>query len=347
MKLIPLAVLLLALVPGTPASAQPFYRLESVVPIRTAAPDWDYLSVDAERGRLFIAARPDGLLVFDTRTASVTGSLEDTKGANASLPVPEFDRLYSVNQDGTLTVFQLSTLKKVDKVRLGDDADAAFYDSATRQIAVMRGDAAEITYIDAASGKIVARLKMPTKKLEGSAADGQGFMFTASRDRNSVFRIDMRTHTIAAEYPAGCEEANGMAIDRARGRLFVGCRGKSPVLSVMDAQSGRVIATLEIGRGNDGVIYDPETRKVYASNGVDANLVVYEQLDADTYRLAEATTTRPYARTMALDSKTKKLYLVTAEGTADPGKKINRAVAAFYPNRYFPDTFAVLIYSLR
>jgi DNA-binding beta-propeller fold protein YncE len=80
------------------------------------------------------------------------------------------------------------------------------------------------------------------------------------------------------------------------------------VLAVMDAESGRVVATLPIGRGNDGVIYDEQTRKVYTSNGVDGNLVIYEQIDADTYRLSEATTTRPYARTMALDPKTKKVY---------------------------------------
>jgi hypothetical protein len=115
----------------------------------------------------------------------------------------------------------------------------------------------------------------------------------------------------------------------------------------MDAASGKVVATHEIGRGNDGVIYDASTRKVFTSNGVDANLVIYDQLDADTYKLAEATTTRPYARTMALDPKTKKVYLVTAEGTADPEKKINKAVAPFYPNRYFSDTFTVLTFAPR
>ena len=92
------------------------------------------------------------------------------------------------------------------------------------------------------------------------------------------------------------------------------------------------------------MIYDADTKKIYTSNGVDANLVIYDQVDANTYKLAEATTTRPYARTMALDPKTKKVYMVTAEGTSDPAKKINKAVAPFYPNRYFPDTFTVLTY---
>src|SRR5258706_8371280 len=145
--------------------------------------------------------------------------------------------------------------------------------------------------------------------------------------------------------PAPCAHPRGIAYDKAAKRIFVGCGGAKPVLAVMDAGSGRVITTADIGRGNDGVIYDPDTRKIYTSNGVDANLVIYDQVDADTYKLAEATTTRPYARTMALDPKTKKVYLVTAEGTADPAKKINKAVAPFYPNRYFADTFTVLTFS--
>ena len=110
----------------------------------------------------------------------------------------------------------------------------------------------------------------------------------------------------------------------------------------MDAESGKVITTLDLGRGNDGVVFDPDTRKIYASNGVDGNLVIVQQMDADTYRLAEAPTTRPFARTMALDPKTKKVYLVTAEGTVDPTKKINSGPSALYPNRYFADTFTLL-----
>jgi DNA-binding beta-propeller fold protein YncE len=211
----------------------------------------------------------------------------------------------------------------------------------------MRGDSSEVTFVEAATGKIVARLKMPTKKLEASAADGHGNLFIAIRDRNSVIKVDMRSHAIEAEYPASCEEANGMAIDRANGRLFVGCRGKNPVLSVMDAVSGKVITTLGIGRGNDGVIYDAETRRIYASSGVDGNLVIYSQVDRDNYKLVEATTTRPYARTMALHPVTKKVYLVTAEGTVDPSMKVNTGPAPFYPNRYFPGTFTLLTYAPR
>ena len=327
--------------------AQPFHRLEAAVALPGDAPDWDYLSLDPARNHLFIAARGAGMLVYDVAGQRLVRTLEDTKGANASLQVPEFDRFYSVNQDGTATIFRLSTLEKLGKVEMGGDADAAFYDPVTKEIAVMRGDSAEVTFLEAASGRIVARLRMPSKKLEASAADGKGNLFVACRDRNSVFKVDMHAHTLAAEYPAACDEANGMAIDRASGRLFVGCRGKNPVMSVMDAATGKVVATHGIGRGNDGMIYDADTRRVYASGGVDGNLVVYSQVDPDTYKLVEATTTRPYARTMALHPGTKKVYLVTAEGTVDPSRKVNTGPAPFYPNRFFPGTFTLLTYSPR
>ena len=115
----------------------------------------------------------------------------------------------------------------------------------------------------------------------------------------------------------------------------------------MDPGTGKVIAKPAIGRGNDVLVFDSETRKLYTSNGFDGTLVIIDQLDADTYRLAEAATTRPYARTMALDPKTKKVYLVTAEGTVDPSKAWKSEIAPFYPNKYFPDTFTLLTYSRR
>ena len=138
-----------------------------------------------------------------------------------------------------------------------------------------------------------------------------------------------------------------MAVDAVGKRLFVGCRGRTPLLAVLDTQTGRAVAMLDIGRGNDGVAFDAAAHRVYTSNGVDANLVVYEQRSPDDYRLLEATTTRPYARTMAMNPATKAIYLVTAEGTVDPARKINKGVANFYPNRYFDDTFTVLTYDLK
>jgi DNA-binding beta-propeller fold protein YncE len=330
----------------TPANSQQFHRLESAVTLKSAQPDWDYVTLDPARGHLFIGRRGEGVVVYDVRSKKVIRTLDKSEDANAVALVPEFDRGYSTNGDGTTTVFAISTLKTLDRIKIGEDADSAFYEPVTKQLAFTMGDSKKIAFVDAKTGKVVGELAMQAKKLDGTVADGEGNLLMALRDRHSVVKIDVANRKVIEEWKtAPCEEPTGIAYDPGAKRIFVGCRGAKPVLAVLDAASGKVIATPEIGRGNDGVIYDPETRKIYTSNGVDANLVIYDQVDADTYKLAEATTTRPYARTMALDPKTKKVYLVTAEGTADPSKKINKAVAPFYPNRYFPDTFTVLTFS--
>jgi DNA-binding beta-propeller fold protein YncE len=328
------------------AQAQQFYHLESAVPLKAAAPDWDYVTLDPARGYLFIGRRGDGVTVFDVRTKKVVRNIDKSDDANAVVLIPEFDRGYTINGDGTTTIFQLSTLKTIDRAKVGEDADSAFYEPVTKQLAFTMGDSKKIAFVDAKTGKVVGELPMDSKKLDGTVPDGEGNMFMALRDKNSVAKIDAKERKLVGDWKtAPCEEPTGIAFDKANKRLFVGCRGKNPLLAVLDSDSGKVITTLEIGRGNDGVIYDPATHKIYTSNGVDANLVIYDQVNPDTYKLAEATTTRPYARTMALDPKTKKIYLVTAEGTADPAKKINKAVAPFYPNRYFPDTFTVLTFA--
>ena len=329
-----------------PTQAQQFYHLESAVALKSAAPDWDYVTLDPNRGYLFIGRRGDGVTVYDVKAKKVVRTIDKTDDANAITLVPEFDRGYTTNGDGTTTAFQLSTLKTIDRIKFGEDADSGFYDPVTKQIAFTMGDSKAIAFVDAKTGSVVGKLPMESKKLDGTVPDGEGNLFMALRDRNAVAKIDVKQRKAVGEWQtAPCEEPTGIAFDKANKRIFVGCRGKNPVLAVLDSDSGKVVTTLEIGRGNDGVVYDAATHRIFTSNGVDGNLVIYEQVNADTYKLAEATTTRPYARTMALDPMTKKVYLVTAEGTADPAKKINKSVAPFYPNRYFANTFTVLTYA--
>ena len=341
------ATVLASLIPGL-VQAQPFYQLESAVVLKGAAPGWDYLSFEPARSYLFIGRRQDGVTVYDTHAGKVVGSIENSQGANMATLVSEFDRGYTTNGDGSTTVFQLSTLKTIGRIKLGDSADAAYFEPVTGQLAFMMGDSREIAFVDARTGALTGKLALQSEKIEAGAADGQGNLFVSLRDRNLVIRIDARKRQVTAEWKTqGCEQPTGLAFDRLNKRIFAGCRGKNPVLAVLDAESGKVVATPEIGRGNDGVVFDPETHKIYTSNGIDANLVIYDQLDANTYKLEEATSTRPNARTMALDAATKKVYTVTAEGAVDPSRPVNRDASPFYANRYFADTFTLLTYSRR
>lgn len=323
--------------------AGPLYRISSTVTLQgQAAPNWDYLAFDPHTSLLYLSMRQDGALVYDAKSRKVVHAIEDTKGANAFVLLREFDRGFVINQDGSATVFELSTHKVLNRVKFAEEADNGFYDPATQQVLVTTGGAQEAVFLDPRSGAVLGRLQVDSKKLEGTAPDGQGNMFMALRDRNKVLRIDMKQRQVTAEWPTpGCEQPNGVAFDAHFQRVLVACRGSAPVLAVMDPGNGKVVSTTVIGRGSDVLLFDAEQRKIYTSNGVDANLTVVDQLGADSYRISEVPTTRPYARTMALDPRTKTVYLVAAEGTVDPHHKWTTDVAPYYPNAYFKDTFTV------
>jgi DNA-binding beta-propeller fold protein YncE len=331
---------------GPAAQAQPLYQLESALTIKSPnPPNWDYLTFDPARSFVYIARREDGILIYDTKAKKVVGTIDNTHGGNSTTLVPALDRAFVTNEDGTLTVVQLSTLKSLDRVKVGESADNAFFDAVTGQLLVTQGDDSQAVFVDAKTAKVVGSLHVDSESLEGTVADGQGNFFMALRDRDKVIKIDARQRKLLAEYRVdGCHLPNSVGFDSANKRVLVTCRGEHPILAVLDTD-GHTLSSTAIGRGNDVMIFDPQARKVYTANGFDGTLVILQQVDSDHYRLAEAVTTRPYARTMALDPGSKKVYMVCAEGTVEPARKWKSEIAPFYPNKYFLDTFTLLTYA--
>jgi DNA-binding beta-propeller fold protein YncE len=328
------------------ADAAVNFRLQSVVALKGTAPRWDYLTFDSARSYLFLGRRKEGVTVLNTLDNQVVGKVENSEGANIAALVPEFNRGYTANVDGTTTVFDLATFKAIARTKLGKGADSAFYEPKTKQVVFTLGGTKELVFVDAKTAAITARLPMNSDELEGVAMDGDGALFVNERDTNKIAKVDARTHRLVAEWKiAGCVTPTGLAMDGVRQRLFIGCRGAHPVLAVLDAAAGKVVATLEIGRGNDGVFYDPTTRRVFTANGIDGNLVIFDQVTADRYKLAGALTTRPFAKTLAMDPATQRIFTMTAEGMVDPAKPVNLEVGPFYPNQYFDDTLTVLVYA--
>ena len=323
-----------------------FYRLSAETHLPGKAPDWDYLAYDAARGRLFIARRGDGLWVFDTKAQRMLRAIANSDGAGATLLLPAIGRGFSTNEDGSTTVFDLATLATLRRVKFADDGDAASYDAVTGRIAFVSGDSQQITFVDPRSLAVTGRVHLETKKADGSAADGRGHILVNERDRAMVAQIDVATASVTAEWPTtGCTQPTGMAFDSTKHRAFIGCRGPKPVLDVINTDTGAVVATLDLGRGNDGVVYDAARRRVITTNGVEANIVIYHQQDADHYALEQAIATRPEARTLAYDQDGGRIFTVTAQGVVNPAQHVNSGPSAFYPNAYYDDSFEVLTYT--
>jgi DNA-binding beta-propeller fold protein YncE len=329
------------------------WKLESSTSISGKNGAWDYVTLDAATNRLFIGRRGLGLQVFDIATGKVIKTIANTAtdSSNGAVLISEFDLGLSYNENGTLTPFKLSTLEAQADIKLGDELDSAHYDPATKRVVVNMAagsDGTELVVLQLPSLQKVGAIKVSTKKPEHAEADGKGNFYMASRDENMVYRLNTKDMAITAKWPTpGCAATNGLALDTANGRIFLGCRGSAttkPSFAVMNALTGAIVYTAEIGGGNDDVAYDPELKRVFLANGVNAVMNVFEQVDADTYKPSEAMGTQAGVRTFAMHPKTKKLYAVTAEGSADYAKKITTSVSPYYANTFFPDRFYVLTY---
>ena len=346
-----LALALTTLAP--PAQALDGWKLENstAIPGKNAA--WDYVSLDATRNRLFIGRRSLGLQVYDIASGKVIKTMDHTaaNSSNGATIIPAFDLGLAYNENGTLTPFKLSTLEAGIDVKLGDELDSAHYDPATDRVVVNMAagaDGTDLVVLQLPGLEKVGVIKVASKKPEHAAADGKGNFYLASRDENVVYRLNTKDLSVTAKWPTpGCAATNGLALDVAHDRIFVGCRGSAtvkPSFAVLNATTGAVIYTAEIGGGNDDVVYDPDLKRIFLSNGVNAVLNVFEQVDANTYKPLEALGTAAGVRTMALHPITKKLYAVTAEGTADYSKKITTSVSPYYANTFFDDRFFVLTF---
>jgi hypothetical protein len=324
---------------------------------------WDYVSLHAPSNNLFIGHRKTGLQVFNLVSKKLVKVIGDTAVAssNGAVIISDFDLGISTNEDGTLTPFSLSTLEARPSIKLGEELDSAHYDPVTQRLLVNMAsgkDGTDLLVLEVPSLKTIGTVRVSTKKPEHAESDGQGNLLMASRDENVVYRINMKEMAVTAKWATpGCVQTNGLAYDKANQRVFLGCRGTAPVASlsigpstkpsfaVMDATSGNIIYTHEIGGGNDTVIYDADLKRIFLANGVHSLLTVYEQVDANTYKPSEALGIGTGVRTMAIHPVTKKLYGVTSEGSADYSKKITTSVSPYYANTFFPDRFSVQTYS--
>jgi len=323
----------------TTAAPPSGYHLLKKIPLGGEG-GWDYLAFDAPTRRLFIS-RGAKVVVLNVDTGTVAGEIANTDGVHGIAFAPEFDRGFTSNGHvGTVTIFDLQSLQVIGSVKTGMNPDAIVYDPASKRVFTMNGHSNDATAIDAATGNVLGTIPVAGKP-EFAVADGAGHIYVNIEDKSEELQIDTQNLKVTAQWPlAPCEEPSGLAMDVAHRRLFAGCHNQ--MMAVVDADSGKVIATPAIGDGVDANAFDPSTGFAFASNGMSATLTVVHEDAPDKFSVVENVATQRGARTMALDPKSHEVYLVTADfAPAPPSANENpkpRMMAV-------PGTFVVLIYA--
>ena len=331
------------------ADAPKFYQLQNEMTFKSTDSTTDHVDYDPASKKLYMSRRKDGVTVVDVTTQKIVAQIAQSEGSNAVALAPKLDRGFTGNGDGTVTVFKLSDNSTIERVKFVSNTDGGIYDEASNTLAFQQADDSIIALMDPVTLKQTGEIKIEGEEVERPALDGKGNIYVPLRDKDLVFKIDLKAKKIVAKWDisADCQQPSGADFDPATNRLFLGCRGKmvAPMLVVLDGDTGKTVAKQPIGRGCDEVQFDAKSKQIFTANGVDGNVVVYKQADADHYDLQEAFSTRPGARVLRYDADTQRIFVMSNAGTVDPAAK--RPLVRFnqwYINKVFANSLALLTY---
>jgi hypothetical protein len=321
-----LAVLLLVWT----APAQAAYHIVKKIAVGGEG-GWDYLEADSVGRRLYVTHQ-DHVVVIDMDELTVVGDIPDSPGMGGVALARDLNRGFTANgAEDTIGVFELDTLKPITKWKAtGKRPNQIAYEPVTQRVFSFNSTGRNVTVFDAKTGAVLATLEVDGRT-EFYALDGKGMIYDSLEDKATVIAIDAPSMRVTATYALAPNQAPaGTAMDSRTRRIFVACHSKA--LLVLDANTGRILASFPIGDGNDAVKFDPGSRMVFASNG-DGTLAVVHEDDADRFSLVQTVTTEVGARTMAVDIKTHRVFLpcadfVPAGGSTGDNSKSRRTMVA-------------------
>ena len=285
------------------------YKVIKTVPI-SGEGGWDYIYVDSDARRIYVSHSTQ-VVVLDADSYEVVGNIPDTQGVHGIAVASDLGRGFTSNgRSNDVTIFDLKTLKTIGTVKTDVNPDAIIYDSVSKRVFTFNGRGKNTTAINAVDGTVAGTLALGGKP-EFAVADGKGNIFVNNEDTSELIQIDSQKITETHRWPlAPCKSPSGLAMDRKSRRLFAVCDKK--VMAVMNADTGKVVATPTIGEGVDASAFEPATQLVFASNGEGTLTVVHED-SPDKYTVVENVPTKRSARTMGLDLKTHNIFLPAAD----------------------------------
>jgi DNA-binding beta-propeller fold protein YncE len=273
----------------------------------------DYVAVETATGRVFVS-RATHMMVVEGSTGRVLGDIQNTPGVHGAGIATKAGHGFTTNGgDQTVTMFDLKTLAVIRQITVGPGLDGIMYDEPDDKIILTNHSrpVGTLTALDPHTGDIVATVELEDTAPEGAAADGKGHIFVNNESKNTIQVIDVKNWKATGSWPlAPCEGPTGIAYDKATNRIFSGCNKTSVVV---DASTGRVVASIPNGTRVDALGWDPSRKLIYVPNGGEGNVTVVHQDSADKYTVVATVATFAGAKTIAVDPASHNAYLFQPE----------------------------------
>ena len=280
----------------------------------------DYLYADPAGNHLFVT-HSEAVHVLDLKTLKQEAEVKGLSAAHG-VALDSQGRAYVTDgKNNAVVVFEPATGRVLNRIAVGTGPDSIVYDPASAKIMAFNGESENVSVIDPQSASVVATIKLPNGP-EFSQSDGKGHVYVNLEEGNGVAVIDTRKMAFDHLIPlTGCDGPAPLAIDQEHRRLFSGCGNK--VMDVTDPDTGKVVASVPIGGDPDGIIYDAGTKRVFVGNR-DGGWTIVRETSPNSYQVEQTLKIDEYAKTLALDPTTHRVFSSTADlvwPPAVPGKK--------------------------
>ena len=274
----------------------------------------DYVAVESATGHVFVS-RQNHMMVVEGATGKVLFDIQNTPGVHGAGIATKAGHGFTTNGgDSTVTMFDLKTFAVIKQIPIMvGGLDGIMYDEPDDKIILTNHSrpVGTLVALNPATGDIVATVELEDNSPEGAAADGKGHIFVNNETKNTIQVIDVKTWKATASWPvAPCVRPTGIAYDKASDRIFSGCSNTSVVL---DASTGKVVASISNGAGVDALGWDPGKKLIFIPNGGGGNVTVVHQDSPDKYTVVDTVATFAGAKTIAVDPVTHNAYLFQPE----------------------------------
>jgi DNA-binding beta-propeller fold protein YncE len=275
---------------------------------------WDYVTADSDN-RLLYVPRGDRVTIFNIDTLAPVGVIAGTNSVHGVAIDPVSHHAFSSSQP--VLMWDTGTLAVTRVIPVDGRPDGILFEPATDRVYVLSHRAPNVTVLDAKTGAIVGTIDLGGAP-EEAASDGRGRVYIDIEDKDNVAVVDARSLLVTAHYGLGGRGGGpgALALDAQNHILFSYCHDPAAAV-IMDANDGRILGALPIGKGVDAAEFNPATGEAFSSQG-DGTLTVIKESGASDFAVEQTVATKTGARTSTLDAKTGHIFLITADRVPVP-----------------------------
>jgi len=277
---------------------------------------FDYIYAEEAGRRLYIprSGATAHISVFNLDTLEPVGEIAGQGGHGVAVSAKTGHGFSSTKP---VAMFDTKTLAMIKTIDVQGGPDGIMYDPFNDRVWVFSHSSPHATVINAADGSIAGTMDLGGAPEQGQS-DGKGHVYVDIEDQSNVAVVDAKELKVTAHYDLAGKGGTpaGLGLDAKNHILFVACRNPQ-VMVMMNAEDGKIITTLPIGRGSDGAGFNPKTMEAFSSQG-DGTLTVIKENSPTDFVVEQTVETPQGAKTMTIDGKTNHILLMTAEYAPPP-----------------------------